>query len=328
MSPGVLYMGRLDTEVSGLAPGATHSAERGEAIIVEASDAVGGYLNIPGGTMLLTAEFDRSGPDLVITGKDGSVVVVRDYFSSADAPDLATAGGAVLPDGLVVRLAGSVAPGQMAQAGPVAGAERIGEVAEVQGNVRIVRANGTVVERAEAGTEIFADDLIETQGGGSVGLLFIDDTSFSLGANARMVVDELVFDPAGASTASFNVVQGAFSFISGEIASAGPNAMTVTTPVATIGIRGTGAYFEVEPKSVYFCLCYGEAVVSGRNMPDKVVKTTHHETPLMLTEGAGALRADPGGFKNHTDAELVMLEALVGREPPFTKGGQYPANKY
>jgi hypothetical protein len=97
---------------------------------------------------------------------------------------------------------------------------------------------------------------------------------------------------------------------------------------ATIGIRGTGAYFEVDPGSVYFCLCYGEALVQGAGMDAKVVKTTHHEQPLLLREDRGALRAEPGPFRNHTDEELIMLEALFGRAPPFTKAGTYPAKKY
>jgi hypothetical protein len=98
---------------------------------------------------------------------------------------------------------------------------------------------------------------------------------------------------------------------------------------ATIGIRGTGAYVEVEPAEVYFCLCYGEAVVQGPGMADKLVETTHHEHPLLLRESNQALAAQDAGFRNHTDAELIMLEALVGREPPFLKDGKvYPAGKY
>jgi hypothetical protein len=104
--------------------------------------------------------------------------------------------------------------------------------------------------------------------------------------------------------------------------------VTVRAAVATIGIRGTGAYLEVEPTNVYFCLCYGEAVIDGPNMPPKTVKTTHHESPLLLTTTTPAMAAQPGPFRNHTDEELVMLESLVGREPPFMKGGKYPANKY
>ena len=104
--------------------------------------------------------------------------------------------------------------------------------------------------------------------------------------------------------------------------------VTVKAAVATIGIRGTGAYLEVEKDSVYFCLCYGEAVIEGPLMAPKTVKTTHHESPLLLSTTTPAMAAQPGPFRNHSDEELVMLEALVGREPPFMKGGKYPANKY
>jgi hypothetical protein len=104
--------------------------------------------------------------------------------------------------------------------------------------------------------------------------------------------------------------------------------VSVKAATATIGIRGTGAYIEVLPGEVYFCLCYGEAVIEGPKMPDKVVKTTHHEQPLLLKEGGGTMRAEPGPFRNHTDDELIMLESLVGREPPFMKDGKYPLNKY
>jgi FecR protein len=104
--------------------------------------------------------------------------------------------------------------------------------------------------------------------------------------------------------------------------------VSVKAASATIGIRGTGAYVEVDPASVYFCLCYGEALVEGPRMSAKLVKTTHHEQPLLLREDAGILLAEPGPFRNHSDAELILLESLVGREPPFMKDGQYPAKKY
>jgi hypothetical protein len=104
--------------------------------------------------------------------------------------------------------------------------------------------------------------------------------------------------------------------------------VAVKAATATIGIRGTGAYIEVLPAEVYFCLCYGEAVVAGPRMADKTVVTKHHEQPLLLKESGGTMRAEPGGFRNHTDEELVMLEKLCGREPPFMQGGTYPLNKY
>jgi len=104
--------------------------------------------------------------------------------------------------------------------------------------------------------------------------------------------------------------------------------VAIKAATASIGIRGTGAYLEVEPASVYFCLCYGDALVEGPGMAEKEVKTTHHESPLLLTQAGGVMRAEPGPFRNHSDAELIMLEALVGREPPFMRSGVYPSGKY
>lgn len=104
--------------------------------------------------------------------------------------------------------------------------------------------------------------------------------------------------------------------------------VAIKAATASIGIRGTGAYLEVLPDDVYFCLCYGEALISGPHMPDKLVKTTHHESPLILNTMAPAMTAEPGPFRNHSDDELIMLEALCGREPPFMKNGKYPAGKY
>ena len=104
--------------------------------------------------------------------------------------------------------------------------------------------------------------------------------------------------------------------------------VSIKAASASIGIRGTGAYLEIYPDSVYFCLCYGDALVEGPGMAAKEVRTTHHEQPLLIRQTGSIMTADPGPFQNHTDAELVMLEALVGREPPFMKDGAYPAKKY
>jgi hypothetical protein len=96
--------------------------------------------------------------------------------------------------------------------------------------------------------------------------------------------------------------------------------VAIRARTASIGIRGTGAYLELQEGGVYFCLCYGEALIEGPGMAGanaKLVQTRHHEAPLLLRDGGGSMRAEPGPVENHTDAELTMLEALVGREPPF-----------
>ena len=118
---------------------------------------------------------------------------------------------------LATKIAGSDSPGQYAQAQGAGQAQPIGRVETPEGSVTILRADGT-----------------------AIGLVFLDDSTFSLGDSARMVIDEQVYDPdAQTGKAAFSVVQGAFTFVSGQIAKLNTDAMTVQTPVMTIGIRGT-----------------------------------------------------------------------------------------
>ncbi len=145
-----------------------------------------------------------------------------------------------------------------------------------------------------------------------------------LGKDAFLLRDNTNIETKGASGALSELLVSTGKILS--VFSKKP--LSIRASYATIGIRGTGCYIEVEPADVYFCLCYGEAVVQGPGMADKLVKTTHHEMPLLLREDGSAMQADKTKFRNHTDVELIMLESLVGREPPFMKDGKYPAGKY
>ncbi|MGC2855267.1 tandem-95 repeat protein [Novispirillum sp. DQ9] len=205
---------------------------------------VGDSVALPSIQALLQGAYARSGPDLVVMAPDGTVIVVEDYFLTDDPPRL-VAGDAELSGATVARLAGPQAPGQVAQVGLsdigqlAQAAEAIGTVTKVTGTVTAQRADGTVVE-LQPGDPVFQGDVLMTGAGAAVGISFIDDSSFSIGANGRMVLDEMVFDPAsGDGAASVTLLSGALSFVSGQIAKAGADAMQVKTPVATIGIRGT-----------------------------------------------------------------------------------------
>ncbi|HJM49313.1 MAG TPA: FecR domain-containing protein, partial [Alphaproteobacteria bacterium] len=175
----------------------------------------------------------------MLLGPDGETVVVRDYFSSDAPPVLITEGGSRVPPDLAEALTGPAAPAQLAQADESEAAPPIGQVQTLEGTATATRADGTEVTLT-SGSPIFQGDVIETGSGASVGVVFVDTTTFSLGEDGRMVMDELVFDPeSGEGNSSFSVVQGVFSFVSGQIAKSGSDAMSVRTPVATIGIRGT-----------------------------------------------------------------------------------------
>jgi len=103
--------------------------------------------------------------------------------------------------------------------------------------------------------------------------------------------------------------------------------LRVTTSTGFMGIRGTGWYAESAPDLTYFCTCYGTIDITAINDPEsrETVVSKHHDRPLYIigkSASGKAIRNAP--FINHTDQELALIEALVGRAPPF----MFPKDDY
>jgi hypothetical protein len=100
---------------------------------------------------------------------------------------------------------------------------------------------------------------------------------------------------------------------------------TLQSGTATIGIRGTGAYMEIQPERTYFCLCYGEADLQPVAAPaqSEVLRTIHHDQPRFIYPAGRDRLVERAPVINHRDAELILLESLVGREPPFLEIDEY-----
>jgi len=101
----------------------------------------------------------------------------------------------------------------------------------------------------------------------------------------------------------------------------------IETSTATIGIRGTGCYIEAEANRVYFCLCYGKAEVASlkNSAHSETIETRHHDHPVYL-HADGSRMMVPAEVVNHRDSELILLESLVGRVPPFVGQSGYGYN--
>ena len=195
---------------------------------------------------LFTADFKKSGPDLILTGDDGKKLVIANYFNFEKHPDLVSPDGAVISAELVERLAGPEAPGQYAQAGAPAGAVVIGRVEIVSVNATVQHANG-VVDNLKNGNSLLKGDVVMTGDGEGCTLSLIDGTALNMGSNGRMVLAELTYDSQSTSnSALINLVKGSFVFVAGQVAHTGD--MRVSTPVATMGIRGTtvGTYLDAD----------------------------------------------------------------------------------
>ena len=86
--------------------------------------------------------------------------------------------------------------------------------------------------------------MVQTAADGAVGITFTDGTAFNLSSNARMVLNEFVYDPKGKSNATLiSLSKGTFTFVAGQVAKTGD--MKIDTPVATMGICGTTPHVEI-----------------------------------------------------------------------------------
>jgi hypothetical protein len=126
---------------------------------------------------------------------------------------------------------------------------------------------------------------------------------------------------------SLTLVTNGFRLVTGAVLSvfSPGEAKQLRTPTATIGIRGTAAYIEAEPERTYICTCYGEAVLEPLADPAarETVRTRHHEQPRYIMPKGAPQMIMPAPMINHRDAELELLESLVGRKPPFSGGPPY-----
>lgn len=112
-----------------------------------------------------------------------------------------------------------------------------------------------------------------------------------------------------------------FHLIKGGILSVfGKGERTLRTKTATMGIRGTGLYLEADSHGTYFCDCYGTIDLYKNGDGDPILHETlvshHHNARRIDTDGEGLI-VRRGVLYNHSDAELRLLEAMVGRTVPF-----------
>lgn len=110
-----------------------------------------------------------------------------------------------------------------------------------------------------------------------------------------------------------------------------PGLRTVQTPNATISVRGTGIYLEYRPGRSYLCTCYGQANIHSVQDPSaqETIQANHHDDPRYIHDPAlGVPILEKAPMLNHTDDQLIMLEDLVGRQPPFVNSFGHGDNRY
>lgn len=264
-------------------------------------------LVLPHPDYVANAAILRDGPDLILRHPDGGSVVVEGYFTAHPVPTLTSDTGASLTPALVRSFVTS-AHAQYAQAGDSQTDESaVGVVSEATGHVTVTRADGTT-ETVGVGTAIFAGDIVETDAAGAVNIMFIDETSFAVSNNARLAIDEYVFDPATAKgTTQFSVLRGMFVFVSGMIGREDPDDVEIATPVGSIGIRGTTIAGNVDTGEIM--VMEGAIVLRSLDGRSEITLATQFESARFTPGGT----IEPLGVKDAADvnARFAALQAVM-----------------
>ena len=117
-------------------------------------------------------------------------------------------------------------------------ATEIGQIKVSKGTVTVERDGQS--QSAVVGMRVLRADVVMTGADGSVGITMSDNALLSLGPNSVLSLDRYEFDATthrGAFDATLR--NGSMAVVSGSLAKQSPEAMTVRTPFAVLGVRGT-----------------------------------------------------------------------------------------
>ena len=162
---------------------------------------------------------------------------------------------------------------------------------------------------AQLTSPVHLGDLLETGPDGAIRVQFTDATFFSVGANGSARIDSFVFDPdRGSSQLSMAFLRGAFRFVSGGPLHTGPSAPSVQTPVAAIGMRGTGVSGMIGPEAETMFARIDPSFVSDKG-------DATNATLILLTDGA--IDVDGSGVKVAMDVPGQALFFRRKGAPPI-----------
>ncbi|MEH2515477.1 hypothetical protein V1279_001050 [Bradyrhizobium sp. AZCC 1610] len=211
---------------------------------------------------------------------------------------------------------GATAPATDAQAPE----EPVGNVATVIGSAGVIRNDKTTPLKAK--DDIYLNDVVQTGANSALGITFIDATTFNLKANTKITIDNYVYEDGGKSNAAiFDVAKGTAAFVAASVAKTGD--MKITTPTATLGIRGTTGLVEVPE---------GAAANNPNNVAVKLYPDADGRVGRIevndragarlgfLTQGASGFTIRPGaGGVRLAAVPLVISQAVMLRDQGFVR---------
>ena len=202
----------------------------------------------------------------------------------------------------------------------------IGSVTESKGS--------SVIERDKDILDVSIDlnvqsmDTVATENG-RVRIDFVDDTRVDVTENSRLVIDEFVYDTKQKTgSLSLKASLGTIRYASGQIAKNSKQNVTVSTPSATIGIRGTdfamivdeigGSMITLLPSCDTSGMCVvGEIVVESD--VGQVIMNQAFQTTVVSSSGTPP---SPPGVLELSESDMNNM-LIIRKAEPADEDGSY-----
>ena len=193
---------------------------------------------------------------------------------------------------------------------------RIGVTQSIQNNP-IGKPPGGADRVLRVGTDVQTNEIISTTDNDRAHLVFLDGTTLTVGPSSSMTIDKFVYDPATQKgELAVNATKGVFRLIGGRISKT--STIAVTTPAATMGIRGGIAVFGVQASATTAILVYGNSlsVTAGGVTQTITVPGLSVTTPTGGTPGAptiavqGSLAAALSALAGNATAAAATVQAI------------------
>ena len=183
----------------------------------------------------------------------------------------------------------------------------VGRNSAVKGDIKILSEEEKIARQALVKEPVFLGDKVTSQIGSSLQVLLRDNSTFTVGPQCDMVIDKFVYDPdKNNNTLSAKVKKGMFRFTSGKVSKTNPKQVNVTTPTATMGIRGTMVEVLVGPEA--FLCAKKEGLLSNDVFMD------HAGATLVILRG-------PGSNTTSLNRQGEVIIESAGHEVTLTESG-------
>lgn len=168
----------------------------------------------------------------------------------------------------------------------------------------------------QIGNDVFHRERLVTDARGQAQMLFVDGSAFTVGPDSDLQLDEFVYDPAsGTGKLAATAAKGVIRFVGGKLSKNQP--VTITTPTATIGIRGGIGIVSVDAASgatrATFLFGHEMTVTSATGAVERIAR------PGFTTSVQSSTTAPTAATKATGDQIKQNLDQLNGR--PGAAGG-------